>query len=75
MIYIDPNGKPQTREADKACIKCGRNWADVRCCCSLADNPDGSHAEGLCVDCCTPHNASPIWDGKSVAGGTYERCE
>ncbi len=57
------------------CGVCGRN---KRVCCDdgYTDNEDGTvtHVGAVCVDCCGGHRGAK-WDGKSVAGGTYERCE
>ena len=57
------------------CGVCGYN-KQVCCDEGYTDNEDGSttHVGAVCVDCCT-HGTSGVWDGKSVAGGTYERCD
>ncbi len=60
------------------CGVCGRN-KPVCCDDGYTENEDGTttHVGAVCVDCCNgrvPHKGA-IWDGKSVAGGTYERCE
>ena len=57
------------------CGVCGRN-KPVCCDEGYEENEDGTitHVGAVCCDCCGPHNGH-VWDGKSVAGGTYERCE
>lgn len=52
------------------CEECGYELPESSVCC--CDDRDGSILNGYCKSCCGPH--SKIWDGKSVAGGTFERC-
>lgn len=57
------------------CVKCGKPFtAENPCCCDYALNEDGTHEDGVCRSCCGPHEGA-IYDGKSVAGGTFTRCE
>jgi hypothetical protein len=58
------------------CGVCGRN-KPVCCDEGYTDNEDGTrtHVGAVCVDCCDSQKGYKIYDGKSVAGGTYERCE
>jgi hypothetical protein len=57
------------------CGICGRN-KQVCCDSGTIDLEDGGrvHVGAVCVGCCRGHRGA-IWDGKSVAGGTYERGE
>jgi len=70
-----PETQPSYLSDLAECGVCGRN---KRVCCDdgYAENEDGTttHVGAVCVDCCHGHRGS-IWDGKSVAGGTYSRCE
>lgn len=56
------------------CGICGRN-KPVCCDSGYTEREDGTreHVGAICVDCC--HHGAAVWDGKSVAGGTYERGE
>lgn len=59
------------------CGICGRN-KPVCCDEGYYTAEDGAvvHVGAVCVDCCpSKKGRGRIWDGKSVAGGTYERCE
>lgn len=59
------------------CSVCGES-KPICCDNGYVDNEDGSrtHSDAVCVDCHDhPKSGTGIWDGKSVAGGTYERCE
>lgn len=64
------------------CGECGRN-KPVCCDAGYRELLDGTieHDDCLCVDCCGLHGRMgsvgrvAVWDGKCVAGGTYERCE
>lgn len=57
------------------CGVCGRN-KPVCCDDGYTETETGTreHVGAVCVDCCN-HNDRGIWDGKSVAGGTYQRGE
>jgi hypothetical protein len=67
------NAQPADLADLAECGVCGRN---KRVCCDegYTDNEDGTrtHVGAVCVDCCGPHG-NIVWDGKCVAGGTYER--
>ncbi len=60
------------------CGACGRN-RPVCCDEGYSEDPETgvlTHVGAVCVDCCQPHHkGGSVWHGKSVAGGTYERCE
>lgn len=60
------------------CGACGRN-KPVCCDEGYSEDPETgivTHVGAVCVDCCRPHHkGGSVWHGKSVAGGTYERCE
>jgi len=61
-------------EGTNSCVQCSSEFTeDNPCCCDFGLFEDGSHTDGRCKTCCGPH--SNIWDGKTVAGGTFERCE
>ena len=61
-------------EGTNSCVQCGSEFtSDNLCCCDDGTFEDGSHEYGRCKSCCGGH--SRIWDGKVVAGGTFERCE
>jgi hypothetical protein len=58
------------------CVQCGKDIKDEDVCCSYASYDDGTHDDPVCIECHRDvHPKSPIWEGKSVAGGTYERCD
>lgn len=58
------------------CGICGRN-KPVCCDEGYSENEDGTltHVGAVCVDCCQSSHGRSVWEGKSVAGGTFERCE
>jgi len=35
-----------------SCIKCGKQWGVVECCCSIALISDDLHVKGVCTACC-----------------------
>lgn len=71
-------GKPAPDPNLAECGACGRN-KPVCCDSGYSEDPETgklTHVGAVCVDCCRPHHkGGAIWHGKSVAGGTYERCE
>lgn len=58
------------------CTDCGYELPESELCCGDYDD-DGSIQYGSCKACCSAamNHAGRIYDGKSVAGGTFERCE
>jgi len=58
------------------CVSCGQV---KEVCCDYGFEIDeatgvSTHWEPYCSDCC-PNGHKQIWDGKCVAGGTYERMD
>lgn len=69
----------QRASMNAKCVKCGED-KPVCCDSGFKELEDGTyeHDDPYCAGCC-PNNVNgkprpQIWDGKSVAGGTYERC-
>jgi len=61
-------------DGNAKCIVCG-NYRPVCCNTATIDLPFvTAHIEPVCIDCCDSSPAQ-IWEGKSVAGGTYSRCD
>ena len=67
---------------DNHCQQCKREFIDgVECCCDngcYLDDTDTvviGHDNGYCTDCCGCKGKHGIHDGKSVAGGTFERMD
>jgi hypothetical protein len=60
-----------------SCCVCQSPFTEENpCCCDYAHNLDGSHVDGICKRChADAHLPGRIYDGKSVAGGTFQRCE
>jgi len=56
-------------KATAICVIC-RGEKEV--CCDSTTMENGSHIDPICKDCCKC-NKNPIWEGKCVAGGAYER--
>ena len=75
-------------EPTNICIECNQEFtANNPCCCDVATHdstdlckpphPPGIvlHEEGVCVRCHKGKHTARIWDGKAIAGGTFERGE
>jgi hypothetical protein len=77
---IDPESAPAASyTADRQdrwflCEDCGHDHPESTLCCGDYD-ADGSIIDGHCVTCCKPNHRGRISDGKSVAGGTFQRGE
>lgn len=82
-LFIDEQGNECTADGivlGEDTAKCGECGLDRIVCCDsgYVDHADGTrtHSDPVCVSCCRGnHEGTPVWDGKTVAGGTFERCE
>lgn len=54
------------------CIVCGVKFTDIPCCCDYATADDGTHLDGICLNCCAP-NHSRFQPQDGVKG--FERSE
>lgn len=57
------------REGTTKCVQCGTDFSDVECCCDEGTLEDGSHIDGICMNCCGPH---PSFKNNF---GSYERMD
>lgn len=66
-----PN-KFSTKDDETTCCVCGRDVTEGGgLCCTSASYDDGRHDDPVCRQCCNCGSGT-VWDGKSVAGGTYQ---